>query len=226
MTAPAKPPRTRRTLGALGIAGILWFALTFLAMHVIQPELDPLRALGSEYANGRLGWLMSLGFVMAGLGTLALAVGLRRSLPDARRIGLATGLLAVAALGFVGSGVFPTDIPLEDGTVGYTFNGKMHAIAGLVLFAPLITAAFLLAGIFRREPGWSVEGRRTRAVAWILLLGFPITLLLVPLQVGGLLQRISVSIMLAWLMGLGLWVRRDGRSPGPEPEIGGSAAPR
>lgn len=218
MTAPAEPPQTRRILGALGIAGILWFALTFLAMHFIQPELDPVRAFGSEYANGRLGWLMSLGFVMAGLGTLALAAGLRRSLSDARRIRLATGLLAVAALGFVGSGAFPTDVPLEDGTVGYTFHGKMHAISGLVLFAPLITAAFLLAGIFRREPGWAVEGRRTRAVAWILLLSFPIPLLLMPFHIGGLLQRIFVSIMLAWLVGLGLWLRSDGRSPGPGPE--------
>lgn len=41
---------------------IFFFVVMFIAFLFIQPEFNPLHRYGSEYAVGRMGWLMKLNF--------------------------------------------------------------------------------------------------------------------------------------------------------------------
>lgn len=210
-------PFSVEVLGNFGIIGVIYWAATFFVMHFIQPELNPIDHQMSEYANGRLGWLMVAGFVVGGLGVLVLAMGLSKSLKPGKRVRTSVVLTMLAGLGFIGSGVFKTDIPLEDGTVGYTFSGQMHSLAGIVAFLSLIIGSFILAGVFARDPQWQPLARTTQLFAWVILitfLGSLVASIVGPPGTGGvagLAQRIFVAVMLTWLARIG-WHMRQPRA--------------
>ncbi len=98
-----------KALGTVGIIGVLiWFPLIPFFVHFVQPELNPIARFISDYANGRLGWLIKLGFLAGGVGTVAIAVGMQRSLAPGKRVGASVvlmtlvGLVAMNGLYFVG----------------------------------------------------------------------------------------------------------------------------
>ena len=96
---------TTRWLGLAAAGGAVVFALAFVAMHFIQPELNPIENWGSDYAFGPGGWVMRLGFIVAGAGALALTLGLKSSLVAGRRKRLSLVLMGLAGIGFIGSGI-------------------------------------------------------------------------------------------------------------------------
>jgi hypothetical membrane protein len=191
--------------GRIGAIGNLSFGGVAVAMHLLQPEKNPLDTLASQYANGRLGWLMVLGFVAAGIGTLAVAEGLRRTLRPDRWKPASVLLMAVAGVGLVGTGAFVEDVPLPDGTVSYTFSGQMHGLFSVVMFLSLIAVAFVLSVVFGRDPRWADFAVTTRVFAWAILAMYVIstgTWLLFPPGTGGiagLTQRLFGASFLAWL---------------------------
>ena len=44
------------------VATVFYFFVMYVAFVFIQPELNPMYRFGSEYAVGRMGWLMKLAF--------------------------------------------------------------------------------------------------------------------------------------------------------------------
>ena len=58
------------------IAGPL-FVVTVLVQGAIRADYDPLRHPGSSLALGEFGWIQDVNFIVAGVLTLAFAVGLR-----------------------------------------------------------------------------------------------------------------------------------------------------
>ncbi len=196
---------SRPVFGRIGAVGNLSFGGIALAMHLLQPEKHPFDTLASQYANGRLGWLMVLGFVVAGIGTLAVAEGLRRTLAPGRWTTVSVALMAAAGVGLVGTGAFVEDIPLTDGTVSYTFSGQLHGLFSVVMFVSLITVAFTLSVLFARDPRWADFAPTTRLFAWAILALYVIstgTWLLFPPGTGGiagLTQRLFGASFLVWL---------------------------
>jgi hypothetical protein len=69
---------TKRLLACGAIAGPL-FVLVFLVEGATRANYDPLRLPVSSLELGPHGWTQSANFVVAGLLTLAFAVGLRRA---------------------------------------------------------------------------------------------------------------------------------------------------
>jgi len=210
---------TTAALGLVGAVGVGFFMAAFAAMHAIQQDLSPIEYFGSDYAYGRGGWVMSLGILAAAVGTVAVALGLRRSLAPVKRRGLGVVLLMVAGVGFAGSALFTTDPPLEDGETGYTTEGSLHDLAGIVCFVGLIIGAIVLARVFRRDARWSPWAQVTRLVAWIslvLLVAIVVASEISPPGTGGitgLIQRLFFAIALSWLVLVGWRVHRLGSSP-------------
>lgn len=210
-----------KVLGTVAIAGLATFVAIFAAMHLIQTDLNPVASFGSDYALGRAGWLMQLGFMSAGIGVLSLALGLRGSLALGARRRLAVGLVAAAGVGFVGSGLFSTDPPLDDGTTGYTTEGTLHDLAGMVLFLSLIIGTFVLARVFRRDPRWARMAPVAKGFAWASLAGLIVTLIAgeagTPPDEGvvGLVQRVFIVIIVAWLLLVSSRVRELGAAQAP-----------
>ena len=224
---------TTRAFGATGCAGVAAFAAVFAVMHAVQPDLDPVDRFGSDYANGDLGWLMQVGIVAAAAGSLALAVGLRRSLVPGKRTRLGVALVVVVALGFAGSGVFRTDPPRPDGTTGYTAEGSVHDLSGMVLFLALVVGTFVLGGVFGRDPRWGPWRRRARIAGALILAGLVVTATAAERHppgtdgdgYAGLAQRVFFAVALAWIALLALQVRRLGpaaaAAPAPAPQAAG-----
>src|SRR5262245_19138827 len=69
----------RPMLGGFALAGIGCFVASVLALHRLQPGLDPLDQAVSYYVHGPRGWLLIVGLIGLGLGSLALTVGVTPS---------------------------------------------------------------------------------------------------------------------------------------------------
>ncbi len=213
---PTTGPPDTRMLGRFAAIGVAAFAAGFAAMHFIQADLDPIESFGSQYAYGRAGWLLNLSFFAAGLGVLALAAGLWRSLAAGERVGASAVLMVLVGVGFIGSGVFVTDPPLEDGDALYTLSSQLHALFGVVLFGSLIVGTFLLAGVFRRDGRWVGFAGTTLAFAWAILVLFVATVVAAGIAppgtggISGLVQRVFIATLLTWLFLTARQVERIG----------------
>ncbi|GAA5052711.1 hypothetical protein HNP84_001452 [Thermocatellispora tengchongensis] len=222
-TTPPAAPRnhpngTRRLLIAGAVAGPL-FVATFLVAGAIRPHYDPLRHPVSSLALGEHGWVQTANFLVAGVLTLALAIGLRRALRTAP--GPARGsvwgplLIGIWAISLLGAGVFTTD-PVSGyppGTPGLLvhYSGVpafLHDAFSVPGFAAIAAAPVVLAVRFaaHRRPAWAVFSVLAAAafVTTFVLstMGFQQHPDLVAL--GGLFQRTAVTIGWAWLTLLAL----------------------
>jgi Protein of unknown function (DUF998) len=200
--------KTKALLSCGAIAGPL-FVLAFLVEGATRAGYDPLRHPVSSLALGDDGWVQSANFVVAGLLTLAFAVGLRRAFRPLGSSIWGPLLIGVWAIGLLGAGIFPTD-PVSgyppgtpDQLPGYTWHGALHDLFSLPGFAALAAACFVFGSRFaaRGERGWAVYSLFTGlafTVAFVLAsAGFGQAEGLVDLA--GLLQRLAVTIGFGWL---------------------------
>ena len=168
------------------------FVVAILALHLLQPKLNPAQHTISEYALGSYGWLMRSAFFALGVGTLATAAAMRlKAGPSVRRsIGLL--LLGGAALGlFIDTG-YNTDRL----RVPATADGMVHGVGTWILALTLPVAALVLGSYFART---SVSSLRAR---WIQALGGAQLVAMVAFEVSpdayrGLAERLVTFLAVA-----------------------------
>ncbi|CAA9581018.1 MAG: hypothetical protein AVDCRST_MAG18-3136 [uncultured Thermomicrobiales bacterium] len=188
-------------LALLGLGG----PLAFMAVALLLPAVSEYSLLSdtiSELALGRYGAVQTLAFFVAALGSLALTVGLQRTLPRTRGARVGSGLLAIWTLCLALDGLFPID-PLIPG-VEQTPTGLIHLGAALVAFVSLLLAIFVLSFAFRRSDRWQ------RFFPWSFALGIAALIaFFLPSEGGraGLYQRIFVGIVILWLALVALRLR-------------------
>jgi len=187
-------------LARVGAAAVLFLGLTLIAMHAIQPGLDPSTHYVSEYAHGRFGWLVMVAYVMGGAGVLAIAWSAGSTLSGTRSVVL-TACLALVGVGLIATGVTRIDLPGADGLVASTASGMAHELAGYVMFLGMIPGAFLVAAAFRRDPRLSGGAA---VPAWIfagsIVFTFAVAVMSQSLDLIGVGQRIFLVTWLAWLL--------------------------
>jgi hypothetical membrane protein len=201
-------------LGCGAVAGPL-FVCAFLIEGATRADYDPLRHPVSSLALGEHGWTQALNFVVAGLLSLAFAIGLRAVLRPGRASLWGPLLIGMWGISLVGAGVFVTD-PLSgyppgtpDLPAAFSTTGRLHDAFGLLSFVSLPAACMVLARRFagRRERAWACYSVATGvvfAIVWMLAgAGFEQNQALV--DVAGLLQRIAVTIGWAWLTSLAVY---------------------
>jgi hypothetical protein len=212
-------PRRERALLACGVIGPPLFVAVFLVESVVHPPgFDPLRHTVSAFVLGEYGWVQRASFLVTGGLLLAFAFGLRPALRRYRAGRWVPLLVALFAIGLIGSGVFAAD-PIASGVTaaapyplatptapGRTLHGVLHDLFGTPVFLGLPVAccivAYRLATAGRK--GWAAYSIGT-AVAF--LAGFVLTGMalaqppLIP-SVGGLLQRLTIIIGWTWLAAL------------------------
>lgn len=212
MTGTPHPSRGLVRPETLGAWAMVLFPVQFVlnyAFLFIQPE-RPLSDPNSLYALGRLGWLWQLGAIATGLGIVALGLGLGRSLAEGRRVRLAVTMFLIAGLAVIGTGVFPSDEPVDVETVGFTTTGALHLIFGLVGLLSLIIVAFVLKGVFRRDPRWARAARPTGWLAWWALASTILFMAQEDSAAAGFMQRFVVPEVV-WVLWIGWRLRRVGR---------------
>ncbi|MFC5822688.1 DUF998 domain-containing protein [Nonomuraea insulae] len=218
--APMADPHdrtTKRLLQCGAIAGPL-FVVAFLVQGAVRAHYDPLRHPVSSLALGEHGWIQAATFIVAGLLTLALAVGLRRALKGF----WGPALVGVWGLHLVGAGIFTTD-PMSGYPPGtpdllQEYSGlpaELHDLISLVGFAAIPVACVVFAVRFARtrELGWAAYSAASAVAfgtAFVLCnMAFAQNPSLV--AYGGLFQRIAVTVW--WVFLTLLAVRLARRTP-------------
>lgn len=196
------------------VAGPL-FVATFLLEGAIAPGYDPLRHPVSSLALSPSGWMQIGNFLVAGTLYLACAAGLARA-PRAT-VGTRAGVLLVAAVavGLLGSGVFITDpisgYPPGTPSANTTYSGTaaaLHDLFGVLVFLGLPAAAIVFGRWFLRQGdrgfGWYAIGTGLAMLVLFALTSAAFAQVPALVAFGGLLQRGTIIVGLAWLTALAL----------------------
>jgi len=200
---------TRRLLACGVVAGPL-FVVAFLIEGATRPGYNALRHPISSLSIGDGGWTQSLNFLVAGLLTVAFALGVRRALGST----WGAALIAACGVGFVGAGIFVTD-PISgyppgtpDRLTQYTTAGALHQLFSTLYFVGLPAACFVPARTLRR--GWAAYSLLSGVVFivafFLAAAGFSQAPGLV--DYGGLFQRICVGNGEVWLTVLAVFLLR------------------
>jgi hypothetical membrane protein len=141
---------TRSLLGYGVLAGIVYLGLGF-GQALTRDGFDLTRHAWSLLENGRYGWVQVTNFVVAGLMTVAAAVGLRRALGRSA----APWLIGIYGVSMIGAGIFradavqgfPAGAP-ESGVISW--HGMLHLMVGGVGFLAFTAACLVLGRRFAR----------------------------------------------------------------------------
>ncbi len=149
-------------LGRLAVAGPIAFTIAWLVGGLVQDEysarkedISALAAMDAQHA-----WIMITGFVLLGLGTVALAAGLASTLryPSAA---IGSVLLMIAGIGLAVAGLARNDCSSElpacaarvdAGEVSW--HHQVHDNVSLIIFLALIAAPLVFARAFGRDDRW------------------------------------------------------------------------
>jgi hypothetical membrane protein len=201
--------KTKTLLACGAIAGPL-FTLAWILEGATRAHYNPLRHPVSSLELGDSGWTQRANFIVAGLLTLAFAIGLRRAL---RPLGGSTWgplLVGAHAIGLLGAGIFVTDpvsgyppgTPDQLQTYG-SVHAALHDLFSVGTFVGLPIACLVFARRFAGwgQRGWAIYSAATGvvfAVAFVLTsMAFNQAESLV--EFGGLLQRSTVTVGWTWL---------------------------
>jgi hypothetical membrane protein len=152
-----------KSLLTCGIAaGPLYIILGLLQM-AIRPGFDITRHALSLLANGDLGWIQTLNFLVTGLLLIAGAVGTAQALQTGPGSRWAPRMLGLYGLSLIGAGIFradpalgfPPGTPLENNPISW--HGLLHFIVGTIGFIGFIAACFIFARRFKslQNSGWA-----------------------------------------------------------------------
>jgi uncharacterized protein DUF998 len=184
-------------LAALAIVG----QLVLLASALLLPIWSEYSLIGdniSELALGRYGFVQTAAFVIAGLGTLGLAFAIRKLTVGSWGSLVGSLLVAVYGAGAILSAVFPTDrIDSQADMSSLSVTGTIHVGVAIASFVCVIVGMFVLTRTFAQENRWQSFSR------WSVFFPAGALALIIVQQEGpliGLLQRLLVAVISAWLI--------------------------
>ncbi|MFI5678039.1 DUF998 domain-containing protein [Streptomyces cellulosae] len=189
-----------QALLACGMAAGPLFTLAYLLEGTSHVDYHPFRHPVSSLSLGRAGWVQTVNFLLAGLLSLLFAAALWHVGPS--RWGAL--LIGVWAVGLLGAGAFRTD-PVSGYPPGtpeqlqrHTRAGGLHDLFSLIGFLALTVACFVFA--LSHSPGWAIYSIASGVL-------FATTMALASaafsqnerwVDLGGLIQRVSLTIGWAW----------------------------
>jgi hypothetical protein len=212
--------KTRMLLIAGALAGPL-FTIAWFVEGLTRSNYDPMRHPISALSLGEFGWTQVTNFIITGILTLALAFGLWKALQSRGGSLWTLILISFVAIGFLGTALFATD-PVNGYPPGTpdillppTIRGSLHVFFASFIFG-LPVACFVLAGYFdgQGEGTWAVYSR-VSAITFIILYLITIAGFLQVdglVNYAGLLQRISLTIILVWMTLLPVYLLKPSNS--------------
>jgi hypothetical membrane protein len=216
---------TRPLLGWLALVGPIAFTIAWLVgalaqdeYSVRQEDISALAALDAQNA-----WIMITGFLLLGVGIVALGAGLAGALKG-RPATVGSILVVLAGAGIIVAGLARNDCSSELDACAervdagdVSWHHTTHDLASLVVFLALVAAPLVLARAFRRDQSW----RDLRTYSLITgALGLVLMVLFLTGVAGswnGLLQRVFVTVLFAWIAVLGARLIRLSRAQSAQP---------
>lgn len=190
---------TRRLLVCGLLAGPLFVSVT--AIEVLTRTGFDLRRNGiSQLSLGDPGWIQVANFIVAGLLSIAFAVGVRRVLAPGFGMTWAPALIVGYGIGLVVTGVFVVDpgVGFPPGTeeglpAELSWHGAVHALAPPLAFVLLVgvCGVFAVRSSLRRQWALSAYSGGTGVVAVMLIFW--------PAGGGSVRSAVAVVLTSAWM---------------------------
>jgi hypothetical protein len=161
----------------------IWF-LSLLSLHFLKKDFTPYNHTCSEYANGKLGFIMNIAFFAMAIANILFAV---RFWNNNLFVGV---LFAVIAVGFIGLGTFKADIIISNKE---TAMGRIHLLFGFIAMLAINIATFALASQNSDILLW--------IFAWIVVLSFLFFVISLNIKTPicfGIAQRVFMLIITIW----------------------------
>lgn len=158
--------RAARVLAVAGMAGAALSVLLVGGLHLVAPEVDPIRRTISEYALGGYKLVFDAGVLALAFGSFAVLLGAVR-----------TGLVAARSAAAVLLALWPLGLCLVvafekiNWSLGPTPSGYVHRYASIVAFLALpigliaVGRRWLRTSTGRRFAAWSI-GLGALAIVW------------------------------------------------------------
>jgi Protein of unknown function (DUF998) len=166
-------PSTAISLAAarLSVTAVVTYQVLLIALIFIRPDLDPSWHTISEWAVGRHGWIMVLGFLISAVSYGSLFVAVKSQVRGTwGKTGI--GILLICAIGTVGVGVFRTDPMPLTAQKSLSTVGALHVIFGGSALTLLPFAALLInLSLARKNQAWATARRALLWTAGLPLLG-------------------------------------------------------
>ncbi|HKF35532.1 MAG TPA: DUF998 domain-containing protein [Ktedonobacteraceae bacterium] len=197
----------------IATGGIVYFIVAVVALHVLRPELNPIRHAVSNYAIGPFGFLMTSAFFTLALSECALALGLARSLTTSRAALASVLLLYLAGAGMAVTGIFPGDVKSLHPPA--TTTAVIHWTGASISFLSLMIATFLLSSCYKSDVRWQSFHHLAFALAVIIVLALGIFGILAIAGWVGIGERIYIATSVLWLLLVSMRLRSIAASSNP-----------
>ena len=194
-----------RRLAEIATGCFGYFIVALVLLHGLRPDYTPVDHMISDYAVGRLGWVMTTAFVALAAGCLTLGLGMAVAGPRSWPARAAVLLLWVATVGLLVTATFPADLE----TAATTATGDIHTASFLVNVLSMILCSLLFAVSFHQGGDWRGYRWIGLALAIALLAAFIAQFL--TLHRGapyGLTNRLFVAVLMVWFVATALQLRR------------------
>ena len=209
--------RRLELLAAVAIVGQVFFT----AIAWLLPFFSEYTLIGdniSELALGSYVYLQTAAFLAAGVGSLALAVGVRRTTSGSWGSRVGSSLIGLYGVGAILVGIFPTDrIDAAADLLSLTTVGTVHIVVSALAFVLGIVGMFVLSRTFKRDARWRGLWPWSLVLALATLIGFFLQ------NEGpwvGLTQRIFVGTITLWLVLVAFWLRSIAKGASAEQSPG------
>lgn len=197
----SREAQAARPFFAATIAGIALYLILDTIAQSLPPHYSPISQAESDMAVGPYGYVMAVNFVNRGLFSLLFIYGLAKSLPS--RAGLRTGfgLFGIWAVGALILAVSPTDV-----SGPATAHGVVHLVVATLAFLGAAIGTVSLSRAFQRDPTLEGVGRYAMPLAvlalvfFFVLYGGQLVLPHAAARVGGLVERVFIGLVLAWML--------------------------
>lgn len=144
------------------------FVALLALLHIVEPNVNPTWQPISEYALGKMGWLMNIALFLLGVAFLTLGYYTLKNIP---RLGSKIGgwLLIVSSVGtFIAAicNADPADTPPEQMTI----SGQIHDSAAATLGFMVLSTLFIMYQFYKQEALKEFKVRLFVATALLWLL--------------------------------------------------------
>jgi hypothetical membrane protein len=216
----------RLVLGWLAVAGPIAFTIAWIVSGVLQDGYSIRRDYISELAalDARHAWIMIAGFLLLGVGTVALGIGLAGAL-EGRLARIGSILVALAGVGIIVIGLARVDCRsrlaacaarIDSGDASW--HSATHELVSLLVFVALVAAPLMLARTFSGG-AWRDLGTYSMITG---VVGLVLLILLLSSVAGswnGVVQRVFATVLLLWIAILGARLIRLSRVRPREPAL-------
>ncbi|HLJ34724.1 MAG TPA: DUF998 domain-containing protein [Ktedonobacteraceae bacterium] len=186
-------------LALVTIIGIIVYVVIDVVAQLLPPHYNAITQPESDLAVGPYGFLMTINFVIRGVLSLALLIGLTRALSKEGRSEFGRVLLSIWSVGAFLLALFPTDIAGQK----LTLHGLIHLLVAFIAFVSVAVGELLLSLRFAADERWQTVRNPTVTIAFVTLIALFLLFFgtFAGLNgIGGLLERVFLGLALLWIL--------------------------